>query len=299
MAPPISGFEGILGCYVIRSDKTALLDVGPTSSLPNLMQALDKLEVKPDEIDYVIAGHIHLDHSGGMGGSLKLMHNATGIVHEKGRYHLANPSKLWAGSLQVLGKLAEDYGQPEPIADDRLVTASEGMIIDLGGIKLEVFLTPGHAAHHLSFFDRQRKRLFAGEAVGINFPGIGSRPATPYPFDLRQAIASLDKLIALQPETIYYAHVGYSNNALDKMLAFKKQLLRFGRVISKHLDDSSNWQEILEEIKRDDKELAGLYDMPPDRLAREMGFIQNNIFGFREYLRKEGPGVISELERGL
>ena len=187
VAPPIYGFEGFLGAYVIEADKIALIDIGPTSSLKNLLAGLSELKIQLDNIDYILSSHIHLDHSGGVGGALKRMPNAIGIVHAKGQYHLVNPAKLWQGSLQVLGKLTQDYGEPEPVNENRLIAAYEGMVINLGDIKLEVILTPGHASHHMSFLDRESGKLFVGEAAGVQFPSLkGSRPATPNPFDLRQ-----------------------------------------------------------------------------------------------------------------
>ncbi len=110
LTPPIAGLEGFLGTYVIEAGKIALIDVGPTSTLENLFAGLTKLKIKPEDVDYVLCTHIHIDHTGGAGGALKRMPKATCITHEQGRYHLANPGKLWKGSLQTLEKLAQDYG---------------------------------------------------------------------------------------------------------------------------------------------------------------------------------------------
>ena len=291
VAPPIPGFEGMLGTYVIEADKIALIDVGPTSSLGNLFSGLAELKIKPEDVDYILSSHIHLDHSGGVGGAMKRMPKATGIVHAKGQYHLVNPAKLWQGSLQVLGKLTQDYGEPEPVDENRLVAAYEGMVIDLGSLKLEVLLTPGHASHHMSFLDRQTGKLFVGEAAGVHFPSLmGSRPATPNPFDLRQAFASLNKLISANPSDIYFTHFGKSPEAVNSLKQFKKQLLLWGQIIARHLNNQVEWEEIFQEIQARDNALAYLLKLPTDRYQRELYFIKNNISGYREYLRKEGAG---------
>ncbi len=296
IAPPIPGFQGILGTYVIQAGKIALIDVGPSSSLENLFACLAELRINPADVSYILCSHIHLDHSGGVGSAIKRMPNAACIAHEKGKYHLANPAKLWQASLQTLGKLAQDYGEPQPVDENRLIAAHEGMLIDLGGLQLEVILTPGHASHHMSFLDRKKGRLFAGEAAGVSFPARGgSRPATPDPFDLRQAFTSLDKLIAAGPTQIFYAHFGSAPEAVERLKQFKKQLLLWGKIIVGHLDDQAEWPEILEEIKARDNALADLLKLPKDNLQREFDFIKNNILGYRKYLKKEGAGVLEEL----
>ena len=288
LTPPIAGLESFLGTYVVKAGKIALIDVGPASTLPNLFAGLAKLKIEPEEVDYVLCTHIHIDHTGGAGGALKRMPKATCIMHEHVRYHLANPAKLWKGSLQTLEKLAQDYGEPEAVNETQLMTASEGMIIDLGGIKLEVMLTPGHARHHLSFLDRANSRVFAGEAVGINGASYNvSRPATPSPFDLKQALISLDKLIAAEPSKIFYAHLGAVSNGTEHLKQFKNQLLLWAEIISRHVNDQTEWQEILREIRGQDKLLDYMDKMPKGRLERELYFIKNSIAGLREDLGKD------------
>jgi len=300
LTPPIPGFEGFLGTYVIEAVKIALIDVGPASSVENLLSGLAELRINPADVSYILSTHIHLDHTGGLGSVLPQMPGAACIVHEKGLFHLANPARLWQGSLQTLGKLAQDYCEPQPVAENRMVAAHDGMIIDLGGLRLEVFLTPGHAAHHMSFLDRQGGRLFLGEAAGVSFPSSGgSRPAAPVPFDLRLSVASLDKLIAAAPSRIYYGHFGHAPAAVKRLKQFKRQLLLWGRIIACHIDDQTEVQELLTEIKAQDEALAYLCELPEDRLNRELFFIKNSIAGYREYLKKEGLASFNLLAETL
>jgi glyoxylase-like metal-dependent hydrolase (beta-lactamase superfamily II) len=294
--PPISGFEGLLGCYVIKSDKIAILDPGPACSLPNLFTALDELKISLEDIDYVICSHIHLDHSGGIGHALKSMPKAIGIVHVNGQPHLINPSRLWEGSQKVLGNLARDYGEPEPVSPERLVIATEGMIIDLVGIRLEVFSTPGHASHHISFFERKTGKLFSGEAAGVNLTSQGGlRPATPDPFDLKLSLESIDKMIALNPNTIYYAHFGKFENPILQLNSLKAQLYLWGKVIAEHLDD--DWQQIYEEIVRRNPLCAEIFNLSKERTENHLSFIKNGILGYKEYLKRQGTKVLDHLAK--
>jgi glyoxylase-like metal-dependent hydrolase (beta-lactamase superfamily II) len=298
--PPIPGFEGLLGCYVIKSDKIAILDPGPACSLPNLFSALDELKVSPEDIDYVICSHIHLDHSGGIGHTLKSMPKAIGIVHEKGRSHLIDPSRLWQGSLQVLGSLAKAYGEPEAVSPERLVVAKEGMIIDLGDIQLEILNTPGHASHHISFFENKTGRLFAGESAGVNMINLGGlRPATPNPFDLELSIDSIDKMISRKPNQIYYAHFGRAENAVQQLNILKEQLCLWGQVIADHLNDESDWQQIFKSIVNRNPSLEEIFELPEERKESYLNLIKNNILGYRDYLRNNGTQALDNLEKSI
>lgn len=295
LAPPVPCFERFLGTYVLHAEKVALIDVGPSVSLKNLLSALAELKIKPEEIAYILSTHVHLDHTGSAGAAIKQMPNAKIIVHEKGITHLTKPDKLWEGSLKVMGEIAREWGRPEPVSESRLIVADEGMVIDLGGIRLEILLTPGHASHHLSYFDRENGKLFSGEAAGIYFSDTGFyQPASPPPFDLRQALLSLNKLIAICPHDIFYAHFGHSADATVHLQAAKKQIVSWGRVISHHLE-TSDMSEIIDEILTLDNTKAALYQQSPERFKSEQVFIQNNILGFLAYFQREGAKVMDEL----
>ncbi len=294
-APDIPGFEELLGVYVIRSEKTALVDVGPESAQETLSTVLAELNIKPEEVDYIMSTHVHLDHTGGIGTALKNLPNARAIVHEKGKQHLVRPEKLWEGSLQVLDKVARAYRQPKPADEARIIEAQEGMIIDLGGFQFETLLTPGHASHHLSFVDRERGKLFSGEAAGVYFPDTDiSRPASPPPFDLRQSLLSVNKMLAAHPKDIYYSHFGHSPNAVFRLQKIKEQMVFWGRVISKHLDNP-DVDRIGEEIMTLDNTREAVYRQSPEKLDASLFFMRNNILGYLGFLKREGPGVMDEM----
>jgi glyoxylase-like metal-dependent hydrolase (beta-lactamase superfamily II) len=294
LSPPIPGFEGILGAFIIQAQKIALIDVGPTATLGSLFSALAELKIDPSEVAYNLLTHIHLDHSGGIGGAMQRMPNARCLVHEKGFFHLAHPAKLWEGSRQTLGKVAEEYGEPEAVSEERLIVAREGQQIDLGDVQFEVMMTPGHAAHHLSLFDRKRGKLFPGEAAGVFFPHTNIiRPACPPPFDLRQALNSVNKLIAAQPREIYYQHFGYSPNAMAQLLKYKERLIFWSKIVVQHLDDDP--QKVVAEILTQDKTRELVYSLPPNRVQLELFFNGNNVRGLQDYFRREGTDVLEEL----
>ena len=211
------------------------------------------------------------------------MPNAMVIVHERGEQHLTDPARLWEDSQRALGKLALKYGTIEPVSQ-------EGMLLNLGEMEIEVLSTPGHASHHLSFVDRKEGRLFAGEAAGVYIRGL-IRPAAAPPFNLEQALASLDKLIRLGTTSLYYAHFGYALRASDKLRYYKQQLISWGNIIADCLEKEANWQEMYNEIRENDDTLAQIDSLPLNERRRELYFIKNSIMGFVDYFKRYGLSI--------
>jgi 7,8-dihydropterin-6-yl-methyl-4-(beta-D-ribofuranosyl)aminobenzene 5'-phosphate synthase len=62
-------------CLVEGPEKTILFDTGGNGSI--LMRNMEKLEIRPDEIDLVVLSHIHGDHVGGLPAFLAKNHEVS------------------------------------------------------------------------------------------------------------------------------------------------------------------------------------------------------------------------------
>ena len=156
-----AGVKNFIASYILKGKQVAMVETGPTSSVPNLLFCLDELNVKPEDVAYVAVSHIHLDHGGGVGRLLKYLPKAKVIVHPRGAPHLANPEKLWQQSKEVMGSLTKMYGKPEPVPEERIIAATDGMMFDVGNnISLKVVETLGHASHHLSYYEPLSEGIF-------------------------------------------------------------------------------------------------------------------------------------------
>jgi len=60
-----AGFENFIASYVIRGEKIAIIETGPSLTVNNLLEGLKELEVKFENVNYIAVSHIHLDHGGG------------------------------------------------------------------------------------------------------------------------------------------------------------------------------------------------------------------------------------------
>ena len=279
LEPPIPAYSRMLGAYLFCGEKNAIVDVGPKQAIPGLLQALDELNLSPKAIDYILLTHIHIDHAGGVGTVLKEMSNAKILAHSRAVSHLINPAMLWKASLKTLGDAAIQCGEIEPVPERKIIVAKDQMELDLGeGLVLEIYLTPGHAAHHLSIFDRANRVLIAGEAAGVCVGGV-LRPAVPPPFKLEETLSSIDKLIELSPQKLCYAHLGCYDNGVERLKLYREKLLLWHKVVKSAAKTSKSPEDILALLRNEDKSLNYLDSLNKDEYDREAVLLTNSIIG--------------------
>lgn len=277
------GFNGFLGSWVCRDSINFLVDVGPANTAGRLIDSLTSMGLY--RIDFILITHIHIDHAGALADLLEQYPMARVICHEKGMKFLMDPSKLWKGSLEVLGDTAKGYGPPKPVRKEKLVPHTQLIVPDLTVIE-----TPGHAAHHLSF--GYKKHLLAGEAGGNYFLINDTeylRPATPPRFFFKVFLNSLDRLIALENQTICYAHFGVGEGSHRLLNRFRDQLFRWKEIIFELVKkgDQDLVERCMDALLENDPELAAFNDMDPDLQKREKIFLNNSINGFIEFFKEQ------------
>jgi glyoxylase-like metal-dependent hydrolase (beta-lactamase superfamily II) len=279
LQPPIPGYNKFIGPYLLSGEKNAVVDTGPAAAIPSLLSSLTKIGMNPEDIDYIVFTHIHIDHAGGAGGVARALPNARVLAHIRAHEHLINPIALWEASLKVLGDYAIKSGPIEPVSEDRLMDATDQMKLDLGHeLTLEIYLTPGHAVHHLSLFDRANGVLLAGEAAGVCINGA-IRMATPPPFKLEVTLSSIDKLIALEPRKLCYSHFGCYDNGLERLKLYRRKLVEWYEIISSAASGGKNPEEILKVLREKDKDLDYLDKLDSDVYSRELSLLVNSIRG--------------------
>ncbi len=248
------GFKNLICSYVFKGAKIILVESGPTSSVPKLVEGLRELDVSFEDVEYVAVTHVHLDHGGGAGTLLKFLPNAKVIVHPRGMPHLVDPQRLWESAQSVLGYVSEIFGKPEPVPKERIIPVAEGSFDLDGGAKLKVFETLGHASHNLSFLETLNGGVFPGDAAGTYFPEFDAViPTTPPPFRLDVALASLDKLISLKPAALYYSHFGKASDAVQRLKDYKTQLQLWGKIAKEGVKEKQSFEQICERILEEDK----------------------------------------------
>jgi|Deesub1362A_J573_1020465.scaffolds.fasta_scaffold00516_23 glyoxylase-like metal-dependent hydrolase (beta-lactamase superfamily II) len=286
------GFRKFISTWVFKSGNRAfLVDVGTSSSIKKLIEALEYLEIK--RVEFILLTHIHIDHAGGLGDFLEHHPEAKVVVHEKGEAHLINPEKLWKGSISVLGDLAYVYGEIKPIPEDKILRGG----IEFEGDVIEVIKTPGHAVHHQSYvFD---KFLFAGEALGVHqylkVKDFYMRPATPPKFVYEIARESIEKLLDFKNKTVCFGHFGYEDDSGEIAKIALEQLDTWVDVVrdvacEKGFENGEE-KKVLEacrdQLMKIDKIFARYEHLDGDMKPREDYFIGNTLKGILGYVREK------------
>ncbi|MDO8723064.1 MAG: MBL fold metallo-hydrolase [Syntrophales bacterium] len=275
---PLEGFRKFISAWIYTPDDlTILVDPGPRSTIPLLLSALKKQEVK--KIDYILLTHIHIDHAGGTGLLLKRYPQAQVICHPKAIRHMIAPGRLWESSRKILGDLAEAYGEIAPVPEKSIGYQEH---IKAGEIVIAAIPTPGHAAHHLCY--QAGEILFAGEVAGVTYPleeALYLRLATPPALNYEVYRNSLDKAAALPVSRICFGHYGSREDVKNVFATAFVQLDNWLAVVEKRLraEDEPSEESIFSELLRNDQGLPHYGDLPYDIQARERYFSLNSIRG--------------------
>src|SRR5947207_3402083 len=175
--------RSIAAVLVESEGASALVDPGPESTLETLRAGLQAHGHNFQTLRALLLTHIHLDHAGATGALLRENPSLKVYVHESGAPHMVDPSRLLASAGRLYGgDLQPLYGECQPVPEANLISLEGGERIRIGELDLEVFYTPGHASHHVTYWDRKSGTAFVGDTAGIRIEGEAFLlPATPPP----------------------------------------------------------------------------------------------------------------------
>ena len=127
--------------------------------------------------------------------------------------------------------------------------------------------TPGHAKHHFSIYDPVSNGLFTGDTVGVRYSQLIRDsvqlylPSTsPNQFDPEAMQQAIDRMLAMELDTIYFGHFGMTNEP--------DQALR----------QVSEWLPIFMEIAQTVEAKEGGAELLAERLSKRV----------RDYLKEQG-----------
>lgn len=173
---PMTGAGNNTYLLIAGGGSATMIDagVGEARHLADLKSAL---EAQRARLDSILITHGHRDHASG----------APSIAR-------AHPGAIF-------------HKRPWPREDAQYAVewrAIDGEpTIDTGGERLRVLHTPGHSPDHLAFLHEDSRTIFTGDLVAegasvmIHWSGGG---------DLAQYLASLERLLALEPRRLLPAH---------------------------------------------------------------------------------------------
>ena len=208
------GNPGVICCY--RQDDV-IVDPGPASSVPKLLEGLDGFV--PGAI---LLTHVHLDHASASGLLMERWPEAELWVHELGAPHMIDPERLVASASRLYGdRMAELWGEILPVDPARVRALEGGEVIG----DWEVAYTPGHARHHVSYLHRPSMTAFTGDVAGMRIGEGPVLPPTPPPdIDLAAWRESLGTIEGWRPEALALTHFGEFGDAQAQIDSLRRNI---------------------------------------------------------------------------
>jgi len=165
------------------------------------------------------------------------------------------------------------WGEFLPVPAENVKALGGGERINAAGRELEVAYTPGHASHHVSYFDPASRIAFVGDTAGIRRPSRRAGPAatyvmppTPPPdIDLEAWRASAAAILAWEPDTLFLTHFGPFHGARLHFQELADHLESWSRIVRRlladtTLDDPQRQQQFVDEATLDLRRIVGDLD---------------------------------------
>ncbi len=192
-------------------DGLLLVDPGPASTLEALEEGLAQKGYDWDAVTGLLLTHIHLDHAGAAGTIVRHLPHVQVYVHDRGAQHLINPKYLLRSARRIYGDRMEAlWGPVEAVPEDNVHALTGRETLSFGERTVNVAYTPGHAVHHVSYFDRSTGTAFIGDVGGLRIAGADYvLPVAPPPdVDVADWHDSMKRVRMWEPKRLFVTHFG-------------------------------------------------------------------------------------------
>ena len=286
------GRSRVIAAALLESDNgIAIVDPGPSSAIPVLRTELAAAGIKIADVRMLLLTHIHLDHAGACGSLVRENPSIQVVVHERGVRHMADPSRLVASARHVFGdRMDKLWGPflPVPAGNLRVVNEGDQIAVAEGGRRFDVAYTPGHASHHVSYYEAETGIAYIGDAGGVSVSdGQVVLPTTPPPdIDPDKILASFQRILQWKPERLFLTHFGLVTNAEEHNAQHAERLAAWSGHVQQSLNEAEDDQRLVERfvhwVRADLRRSLDEEDV----LACEQGAATNlSWFGLAHYWR--------------
>lgn len=209
-------FQFIYSCYLVKHGDQYLLwdaghamgtpDVGPKESLVDL---LAKINLKPEQIEYVGISHYHFDHTGQVNSFPK----ATLLIGKGDWDAIISPKPGEGVNFKPFENWIKGDGKVELVARDKDVFG-DGTVVML--------YTPGHTPGHHSILVKLPQTgnvLIIGDAAHFH-ENYDSNGVPSYNYDRAQTVASIERIKALASNLKATVIIQHDARDVDKLPAF-------------------------------------------------------------------------------
>jgi glyoxylase-like metal-dependent hydrolase (beta-lactamase superfamily II) len=227
------GAARTVGAYLLdTSGGLSLFDCGPTSCIPALKAGLAERGLVLGDVMRVLGSVLQVVHAGAAGALVREHPELQVWVSEVGAPHLVDPSRLERSARRLYGDAFDElWGELAPVPEANLRIASGR------AAGLECFPSPGHASHHVSYFDGTT--LFAGDAAGVRIqPSTAVLPPTPPPdVDVEAWYRTIEEIERHAPERLALIHFGVAQDVSRHLTELRERLDVWARRVEEGLSE--------------------------------------------------------------
>jgi glyoxylase-like metal-dependent hydrolase (beta-lactamase superfamily II) len=235
--------------------------------------------------------HIHLDHAGAAGALVERFPDLAVYVHARGAPHLIDPSRLLSSAERIYGyQMQTLWGRVVPIPEANVHALQGGETLSVDGREFDVDYTPGHASHHVVYFDNTEGTAYVGDVAGVRIPpsDLVRAPTPPPDIDVEAWQRSIDLVAARRPERLALTHFGMVDEPQAHLSRMKQGLDEQAQLVRDLLEQHGDTQEavtaFVAEVDRRTREAVG------DEVAAmfEVGSpVEQRWLGLRRYWQKQ------------
>jgi len=288
------GIPNRTAAYLVRDEKCVLIDVGSARSKEHVINGLQEIGLKEDDLHFIVLTHIHIDHAGGVGWLLEDFPHTRVVVHPKGSPHLIDPEGLKASTRKARNSYPFHPCDFLPVAAEKITVGKDGQQLRLGKRTLTLIETPGHAPHCLCIHDDLTSGIFVGDSLGLKIDYVleGDKyevalPAmVPPRFEPQKALSATEKLARFDPEILYYSHFGSTRDVRRLMekyrVAVQRSLEIAENLKNKEVDRETAFAQIYTWIL---KEILEIPEEKFEKIGGEMKIsLELNTLGLLGYI---------------
>ena len=196
---------GLTSAFLIKGEKTILVDTGVPSTIRRIRHAMDANGVKASDVSLIVLTHGHADHAGGANAAREItgakiaMHKDCAERLSRGLLPDARPR---TGMSCLLEKLFGRMMKVAPVQPDIVI----GDEFDLTpfGVEGKAVSTPGHTTGCVSILLKDGQAVVGDLLMG---KARGTKAGLPmFLWDLIALKKSLYRVINAKPRIIHNAH---------------------------------------------------------------------------------------------
>ena len=289
------GWDKVVYAYLLVSpDDLALIETGPTSTLPALFAGIEAAGFHPAQLSKIFVSHIHLDHSGGAGAIVREQPGVQVFVHPVGAPHLINPDRLVNSAGRLYGdRMDALWGEVVPVPRERVVPLADGETLEAAGHVLSVLFSPGHASHHVAFWEPNLGAVFTGDVGGVRMPGSNYvlPPAPPPDLAPDDWAVSTDRLRQTGPRHLYLTHGGPFDDVGEHLDQLMPNLAEVEEICRVAMLNGADDDEVTDLIQTHSEQRIGPVATEDPGIVQRYGWASPSFLsalGFRRLLSRRG-----------